>query len=418
MLLDDTPTELSFTAIDFETAGAHRASVCSVGLARVRAGVVVDRYSSLVVPPTGLDSFTSRNSQIHGIGPEHVRSAPDWDAVFSDVMAFAGDDVLVAHNASFDRSVLQQACTSVDLDWPENRWLDTLPVARGMLTLASYSLPFVAQALGLPPSEHHDAAEDAQQAAHIAVALAQRAGVASLDDLSGHVQMVASNQIAGRREPGDFSGLADRKPLAGEFVAFTGKLTTTTRVEAISLVEHLGGTGEKSVTKRTTMLVTGDLDPRTFRPGATLSGKLQKAQTLAQAGQPIEIVTEIDFLDLIDVSREQMEQATRAQRATGRSGWLPLYIIDQGRRLADSDHSYNRWIREALRHPDGRAGADDACVRCGGSIDPDLFWLFLERHVCSSDCGESLKRMAKRAWAREDVRRPHAPTYAESYWLR
>ncbi|MDN5601114.1 MAG: hypothetical protein L0G52_11330, partial [Brachybacterium sp.] len=99
-----------------------------------------------------------------------------------------------------------------------------------------------------------------------------------------------------------------------------------TREEAHALVEYFGGVCQASVTKKTTILVSGDLDPRTFRPGATLSRKLQKAMDLAETGQRIEIWTEQDLHERIAVGREELEAATRAQRAASRSGWLPDYV--------------------------------------------------------------------------------------------
>ena len=43
-----------FAAIDFETANSHRSSVCSVGVAIVRNGVITDRFYSLIRPEPGI----------------------------------------------------------------------------------------------------------------------------------------------------------------------------------------------------------------------------------------------------------------------------------------------------------------------------------------------------------------------------
>lgn len=406
---------LSFTAIDFETANSDRASVCAVGLTRVRDGQVVDEYTTLVLPPTGTDSFHPRNTAIHGLGPADVASAPAWDVVFGAVMDFVGDDPLVAHNAPFDRSVMTRACGLFDLDWPGNTWHDTLRAARAVLTLASYSLPVVARALSLPEAPHHDAGQDARQAALLAVALTRTVGGTSLTDLFGNLGAVTAALRPRDKVPsGDFSALNGDRPLDGELVAFTGTLRTTTRAEAMALVAGLGGTGQQSVTKKTTMVVTGDFDPHTFRPGTTLSGKLAKAQQLAASGQPIEILAEDEFLARLDVTREEIEYATRAQRAEARSGWLPQYVVEQGRALAGRPLAYNAWMREALRHPRGRASTDDTCVRCDDPLTDDSYWMFLERHVCGADCNQVLKWTARRAWDAENLQRPAAPAYTAS----
>ncbi|MGO1684833.1 MAG: exonuclease domain-containing protein [Brachybacterium sp.] len=417
------PASLGFTAIDFETANASRASACAVGLAKVRDGVVVDTASWLIAPPPGLEDFAPRNVAIHGISPEMVADAPTWGRVFPEVMSFVGSDDLVAHNAPFDRSVFQQVCSVFDLDGPDAGWYDTLPIARRLLTLGSYSLPFVARALDLEDLTHHEALADAVQAARIAVALSRRAGAGSLGALASPLGYTAAGARSprflaagdGSRAEGDFSSLAATDVLAGQSVVFTGKLTLHTREEAHALVEYFGGVCQASVTKKTTILVSGDLDPRTFRPGATLSRKLQKAMDLAETGQRIEIWTEQDLHERIAVGREELEAATRAQRAASRSGWLPDYVVEQGRAQVESDLEYSAWLRAALRHPEGRPAPDALCVRCGGEFGETVFWMFLERRVCSGECNDALKRAAKRAWSAAGIARPAAPTYAASY---
>lgn len=206
--------------------------------------------------------------------------------------------------------------------------------------------------------------------------------------------------------------------LAGESIVFTGKLMLSTRNEAHALVEHFGGMWQGAVTKKTTILVSGDLDPRTFRPGAQMSRKLEKAMALAETGQPIEIWTEDDLHERLAVGREALEAATRAQRAASNPGWLPGYVVDQARAQADSTLNYMAWLRGALRHPDGRPSPDDLCLRCGGEFGSETYWMFLERWMCSPECNEALKRAVKKACADAGIPRPDAPSYAESYGRR
>ena len=98
---------LDFTAIDFETANSSNASACAVGLVRVRDGRVVETAGWLIRPPAGHDVFFELNVRIHGIRPEDVAGAATWTEQLSRLASFAGDDVLVAHNAGFDMAVLK-----------------------------------------------------------------------------------------------------------------------------------------------------------------------------------------------------------------------------------------------------------------------------------------------------------------------
>jgi len=181
-------SRMSFTAIDFETANPRRASVCAVGVVKVRDGVVVDAMSTLVRPPPGHEVFGDINMGIHGIRPHHVVGAPTWDRVYPAVAAFAAGDAFVAHNAAFDRSVLTRASEAYGIRVPPSPWLCTRDAARSALDLPSYRLPDVSTALDLDAHAHHDAAADARQCALVLVALCRRLGAGAAELVRRHVR--------------------------------------------------------------------------------------------------------------------------------------------------------------------------------------------------------------------------------------
>ncbi len=178
---------LDFTAIDFETANASRASACAVGLARVRDGVITESYGTLIQPPGTFGQFSIMNIGVHGITPEMVADAPPWPRVAAEIREFAGGDLLVAHNAVFDVSVLRQACAAARVPVPVPRagYLCTLALARRACPgLESRRLPAVAAEFGVELTSHHDATADARCAAGIAVAMARRHGHDKLEQLA------------------------------------------------------------------------------------------------------------------------------------------------------------------------------------------------------------------------------------------
>lgn len=171
---------LDFTAIDFETANSSPASACSVGLVRVRGGEVVATTGWLIQPPPGHDEFQEWNVRIHGIQPEDVLSAATWVDQFDRLCAFAGADVLVAHNAGFDLNVLRRASEATGQLCPPYRSLCSLQVARKTYVLDSYRLPVAAAAAGFEEFAHHDALADARACAQIVIDAAARAGAADV----------------------------------------------------------------------------------------------------------------------------------------------------------------------------------------------------------------------------------------------
>ncbi|MDX2375791.1 exonuclease domain-containing protein [Microbacterium sp. LRZ72] len=179
---------LDFTAIDFETANASPASACAVGLVRVRDARVVARASWLIRPPAGHDEFSPFNTRIHGIRARDVADAATWSEQLDRLCAFAGADVLVAHNAGFDMNVLRRACDTTGDTCPPHRYLCSVQLARKTYRLDSYRLPLVAAAAGCADFVHHDAAADAEACARIVIDAARRhtaSDVPTLVDASG-----------------------------------------------------------------------------------------------------------------------------------------------------------------------------------------------------------------------------------------
>lgn len=175
---------LDFTAIDFETANSSSASACAVGLARVRDGRIVATAGWLIRPPEGHDRFFELNIGIHGIRPEHVAGAKGWSEQLDDIAAFAGADVLVAHNAGFDMAVLRRACAATGDICPPYRYACSLQLARRTYDLPSYRLPVVAAEAGFAEFRHHDATADAAAAAAIMIDAARRWNAPDIDALA------------------------------------------------------------------------------------------------------------------------------------------------------------------------------------------------------------------------------------------
>ena len=133
----------------------------------VENGVVVAEFSSLIRPPWLHVERT--HESIHGISASSLTSAPTFSQVFAKLAPLIERaDFLVAHNAGFDRTVLESSCRTARLRPPTTPWLCTLQLARAVFPLTSFRLPAVAAHLGMA-LHHHDALSDAQACARIAV---------------------------------------------------------------------------------------------------------------------------------------------------------------------------------------------------------------------------------------------------------
>jgi Flp pilus assembly protein TadD len=122
-------------------------------------------------------------------------------------------------------------------------------------------------------------------------------------------------------------------PLAGQCVAFTGRLASMSRRVAVETVERNGGSVTPTVNQQTTLLVIGR-EGWPLKPDGHLTRKLQRARRLQQKKYAIEVVPEERFLrltelqpledqvrrtyttaeltDLLDVPRSQIEAWQRS----------------------------------------------------------------------------------------------------------
>lgn len=175
---------LDFTALDFETANSHPSSACAVGLVRVRDGAVVDRAEWLIRPPEGHDSFLPFNIKIHGITPTMVAEARNWSEQLTDMLSFIGDDITVAHNASFDMGVIRASCAELIVPTPKLRYLCSVQISRKTYEIPSHRLPLAAAAAGFTEFRHHDALSDAEACAAIIIDAAKRHEAADVTALA------------------------------------------------------------------------------------------------------------------------------------------------------------------------------------------------------------------------------------------
>ena len=172
---------LKFVALDFETANAHRSSVCAVGIAMVTDGKIAERRSWLVRPRDM--RFDRINVSIHGITPEAVKDKPQFNELWPTISSYFKDNCVIAHNASFDMSVLRSVLTTYSLPHPHLHYHCSVILAkRTWVGLTSYRLNILANHLSIH-LKHHDAEDDAAAAAEIVLRASQFHAASSLDDL-------------------------------------------------------------------------------------------------------------------------------------------------------------------------------------------------------------------------------------------
>ncbi|MBT3361254.1 MAG: 3'-5' exonuclease [Rhodospirillales bacterium] len=155
-----------FVAIDFETANRHPESACAIGLVRVVDGKIIETEHFLIRPPSRQFVFTG----LHGIGWPDVENEPAFAELWPNIDHWLrGADFLAAHNARFDRGVMDACCAAGALPPPAQPWLCTVQLARAMWDIRPTRLPDVCRYLAISLN-HHQALSDAKACAEIVIA--------------------------------------------------------------------------------------------------------------------------------------------------------------------------------------------------------------------------------------------------------
>lgn len=204
--------EVTFVVVDLETTGASPATcaITEIGAVKVRGGEVLGEFQTLVRPPTAIPAFIS---VLTGITDHMVAGAPTIDAVLPAFLEFAQGAVLVAHNARFDVGFLRAAAQQVDLPWPRFQVVDTVHLARQLVTrdeAPNHKLSTLAALFSTTTTPDHRALHDARATVDVLHALLARVGnlgVHTLDELATYTSRVTPAQ---RRKRHLADGLPDR----------------------------------------------------------------------------------------------------------------------------------------------------------------------------------------------------------------
>ena len=190
----------TYVVFDLETTGfsSIKDKIIEIGAVKVENGVITDKFSTFVNPKVPIP-FEITN--LTGITDDMVMEAPDIETILPQFLEFVGDAVLVAHNASFDVSFIEQNCRYQDIT-PDFTSVDTVAMARILLpTLSKFKLNVVANALHISLENHHRAVDDAGATAEIFVKFVEMLRARNIKTLTKLNQFGAQNKDAIRKLP-------------------------------------------------------------------------------------------------------------------------------------------------------------------------------------------------------------------------
>ncbi len=159
-----------YVVFDTETTGFNAGGgdqMIEIGAVKIKDGEIIDRFDELIDPGRHIpDKIT----ELTCITDEMVKGKENEETVTKHFLEWAGDDLMVAHNAKFDISFIEMAMKKYNLGTFTNTVIDTLELSRTLdQGHARHSLSALVKRYNVPWEEdaHHRADYDAEGTAYV-----------------------------------------------------------------------------------------------------------------------------------------------------------------------------------------------------------------------------------------------------------
>ncbi|UOR12696.1 PolC-type DNA polymerase III [Halobacillus amylolyticus] len=165
----------TYVVFDVETTGLSAVydKIIELAAVKVKGGEIIDRFESFANPHHPLSQTTI---DLTGITDDMVNDAPEIDDVLKDFHNWMANDILVAHNASFDMGFLNAGFQRIDYPKAPNPVIDTLELARFLVPeLKNHRLNTLCKHFDIELTQHHRAIYDAEVTGYLMWKLVKKA---------------------------------------------------------------------------------------------------------------------------------------------------------------------------------------------------------------------------------------------------
>lgn len=302
---------MHYYAIDFETANEKRNSACALGIVEIDNHKLINKWDYLINPE---DEFNPFYTLLHGIKSEDIIDKPTFADIWPEINSILEGNLVVAHNASFDMSVLRNTLDKYKIPYPNIDYTCTRILSKKTWpSLINYKLNTICSHLEIE-FKHHEAYEDALACAKIFEKILEITNTNDIKELCNNLNVNIGSIYKSGYNPAcvkktssyikptsitpETNKFDESNEFYGKTICFTGTLSSMERKYAAQLVVNKGGTFGNTITKKTNYLVLGIQDYSRFADGQK-SSKLKKAEELISKGQDLEIISEDEFLNLL-----------------------------------------------------------------------------------------------------------------------
>lgn len=181
--------EETFVVFDLETTGLSAVydTIIELAAVKIKGGQIIDKFESFANPHHELSATTI---DLTGITDDMVKNAPEVEEVIRSYHEWAGDHIMVAHNASFDMGFLYVCYKKYGIE-TKHATVDTLELARMLHPeLKNHRLNTLAKKFGIELTQHHRAIYDTEATSYLLTHLLKEAhqkGIMYHDELNDYV---------------------------------------------------------------------------------------------------------------------------------------------------------------------------------------------------------------------------------------
>ena len=168
---------------DLETTGLSNRTckIIEIGAVKIKGGKIIDTFDTFVDPEC---EISEEITKLTSITNDMVKGAPKEREALEMFFDFAGDRLLIAHNANFDVGFIRVAAERQNMPFTNN-YLDTVGLSKYVNPeLNKHKLDIIAKHYNLPEFHHHRASDDATILAEIFFVMLERLrseGIASFE---------------------------------------------------------------------------------------------------------------------------------------------------------------------------------------------------------------------------------------------
>ena len=287
--VDNSKVLPNYTVIDVETTGFdyRHDKIIQLAALRIRNHQSVDSLYFVVNPGIPIPEEASK---INGFTDDMVKDKEEFIEHISELMKFLGNDVLLAHNADFDRQFIEY---QIGESLPNN-WIDTLSFSRqAVYNMKNYKLVTLYKDLcHKDPINAHDALADCKMTHEVFETIINKLGTEgksiSLNNNQTQIKWYAYEIPKKEFRKNDTA--KPEYPFYKKHIVFSGRIPGMTRRQAIQAVFDQGGDYGNQLRQKTSILVKGEEADESI---------INQAKTGLLPDKPIRIITAEEFKQLV-----------------------------------------------------------------------------------------------------------------------